>query len=150
MRRRQMLIPIAVFAADRISKLLSVRIPAGGSMLIPGVLGLRYTENTGMAFSMMSGKGWLLGVISLIFSAALVLLLAKKQFAPFPETGLLLMLGGAAGNMVDRFAAGSVPDMIEFLFLDFAVFNIADVCLTAGCAIVAVSLLFRRKDWEHE
>ena len=53
----------------------------------------------------------------------------------------MMMLGGAAGNMVDRFLTGFVPDMIEFLFIRFAVFNVADACLVIGCALVIIDLI---------
>ena len=55
--------------------------------------------------------------------------------------GLMMMLGGACGNLTDRLLAGSVPDMVELLFVRFAIFNAADVCLVAGCALVMADLL---------
>ncbi len=131
----------AVFAADRVSKLFAGRIPPEGTVLIPGVVGLRYAENRGIAFSMLSGRPWLLGLFSLAVIAAAFLFLRKKEIRPLPLYGLMLMLGGAAGNMADRFFTGYVPDMIELLFVRFAVFNIADACLCVGCALVIISLL---------
>ena len=76
--------------------------------------------------------------------------LRKKEIARFPLTGLALMAGGAAGNMFDRLIRGFVPDMIELRFISFPVFNIADSCLTAGCALVMISLLFRPADWQTQ
>lgn len=137
----------AVLAADRITKLLAPGIPPEGVSLIPGVLGLRYAENRGIAFSLLSGHPRLLGVLSLGLITGAGLWLRKKKIAPFPGAGLALMAGGAAGNMIDRLVSGYVPDMIETLFMRFPVFNIADSCLTAGCAMVIISLLFRPKDW---
>ena len=137
-----------VIAADRITKELAPGIPEGGVTLIPGVLGLRYAENRGIAFSLLSGAPRLLGVLSLILIAAGFLWLRKKELKPFPLFALALMAGGAAGNMIDRLFRGYVPDMIEALFVNFPVFNIADACLTVGCVLVIVSLLFRRGDWE--
>ena len=138
----------AVIAADRITKELAPGIPEGGVTLIPGVLGLRYAENRGIAFSLLSGAPRLLGVLSLILIAAGFLWLRKKELKPFPLFALALMAGGAAGNMIDRLFRGYVPDMIEALFVNFPVFNIADACLTVGCVLVIVSLLFRQGDWE--
>ncbi|MBR0513447.1 MAG: signal peptidase II [Clostridia bacterium] len=135
------LIAAGVLAADRVTKALSDRIPPEGIPLIPGVIGLRYTRNTGAAFSMLSGHPWLLGVLSLAVIAAAFLVLRKKKLPPLMMTGLMMMLGGAASNMIDRFATGYVPDMIEFLFVDFAIFNVADTFLCIGCALTAVSLL---------
>lgn len=138
----------AVLAADRITKELAPGIPEGGVTLIPGVLGLRYAENRGIAFSLLSGAPRLLGVLSLALIAAGFLWLRKKELKPFPLFALALMAGGAAGNMIDRLVRGYVPDMIEALFVRFPVFNIADAALTAGCVLVMASLLFRPGDWE--
>ena len=138
----------AVLVADRITKELAPGIPEGGVALIPGVLGLRYAENRGIAFSLLSGAPRLLGVLSLALIAAGFLWLRKKELKPFPLFALALMAGGAAGNMIDRLVRGYVPDMIEALFVRFPVFNIADAALTAGCVLVMASLLFRPGDWE--
>ena len=139
---------VAVIAADRITKELASGIPEGGVTLIPGVLGLRYAENRGIAFSLLSGVPRLLGVLSLILIAAGFLWLRKKELKPFPLFALALMAGGAAGNMIDRLLCGYVPDMIEALFVNFPIFNIADSCLVIGCVMMVISLLCRPKDWE--
>lgn len=139
----------AVVAADRVTKILAPGLPADGVTLIPGIIGLRYAENKGMAFSMLAGKPFLLGILSLAVIVAAFLILRKKKLAPFPATALMLMLGGAVGNMLDRFFTGFVPDMIEFLFVRFAIFNVADMALTIGCGLMILSLLFRKKDWEN-
>ena len=139
-------IAVLVFILDRIAKVLAVRIPEGGQVLIPGVLGLRYAENRGIAFSMLSGAPWVLGLLSLAIIAAAFLFLRKKTLHPLSLAGLMMMLGGAAGNMLDRFIHGYVPDMIEFLFVNFAIFNVGDACLCVGCALVIIRLLFIRDE----
>ena len=142
MKKKAMwLIAAAVFAADRVTKILAVGIPPEGIPLIPGVVRLCYAENTGAAFSMLSGHPWLLGVLSLLIIAGAFLFLRKKNIPALAMTGLMMMLGGAAGNMADRFATGFVPDMIEVLFVRFAIFNVADSFLCIGCALTALSLL---------
>ena len=140
-RFRPWAIALAVLAADRITKILAPGIRPEGQVLIPGVVGLRYAENKGIAFSMLSGIPWLPGVLSLAAVIAGFLVLRKKQIHPLAMAGLMMMLGGAVGNMIDRFALGYVPDMIEFLFMRFAIFNVADACLCVGCALVAIRLL---------
>ena len=134
----------AVFIADRVTKILAPGIPENGVVLIPGVIGLRYAENRGIAFSLLSGAPWALGVVSLLIIAAVFFCLRGKKLQPLALTGLMMMLGGAAGNMVDRFVHGFVPDMIEVLFVNFAIFNVADTFLCIGCGLVIISLL--RKD----
>ena len=147
-RLRFWLTVIGVLIVDRITKELAGGIPAEGIELIPGVIGLRYAENAGAAFSILSGAPRLLGILGLGVIIGGYVWLRKKEIAPFPMTGLALMAGGAAGNMIDRLVRGFVPDMIETLFVNFPVFNIADSCLTVGCILVMVSLLFRRDDWK--
>ena len=139
---------IVILVIDRITKELAAAIPAEGIPLIPGILGLRYAENRGIAFSMLSGHPRILGILSLALIAGGYIWLRKKELAAFPLTGLALMAGGAAGNMLDRLIRGYVPDMIETLFVNFPVFNIADSCLTVGCALMMVSLLCRPQDWK--
>ena len=133
-----------VFIADRTTKMLAPGIPKNGQVLIPEVIGLRYAENRGIAFSLLSGAPWVLGVVSLLIMAAAFLFLRGKQLRPLALTGLMMMFGGAVGNMVDRFVHGFVPDMIEVLFMEFAIFNVADTFLCIGCGLVIISLL--RKD----
>lgn len=142
-------IAAGVFALDRVTKILAPGIPEGGCVLIPGVVGLRYAENRGIAFSLLSGRPWLLGLLSLVIIVAAFFLLRGKNLPGMTLCGLMMMLGGAAGNMVDRFFLGYVPDMIEFLFVDFAIFNAADAFLCVGCALVILRLLFG-KDPEAE
>jgi len=65
-------------------------------------------------------------------------------------TGLSLMAGGALGNMIDRVAFGYVVDMFELLFMDFYIFNVADVGVVAGAVLCGASLLFRPQDWSKK
>lgn len=118
--------------------------------LIPGVIGLRYAENTGMAFSLLSGQPWLLGVLSAVLITAGWLVLRRYRLGRLSRVAAMLMLGGAVGNMIDRFFTGYVVDMIEVLAFRFAIFNVADACLTVGCCLMAVSLLFKPDEWSEK
>ena len=142
------LIAAGVFGLDRLTKALARGIPEGGQTLIPGVIGLRYAENRGVAFSMLSGVPWLPGILSAVIIAGAFLVLRKRKLHPLALTGLMMMLGGAAGNMADRFIQGYVTDMIEVLFVRFAIFNVADVFLCTGCGLVILRLLLRKDDAE--
>ena len=101
-----------------------------------------------MAFSLLSGRPWLLGVLSALVLVAGALVLRQFRLDRLTRTGCMLILGGALGNMIDRFFTGYVVDMVELLFVDFAVFNVADVALTAGCVLLGFSLLFRPEAWK--
>jgi signal peptidase II len=143
------IVVVVVLILDRIAKELAGGIPAEGIVLVPGVIGLRYAENVGVAFSLLSGYPRVLGVLSLALIVGGYIWLRKKELAMFPLVGLALMAGGAAGNMFDRLIRGFVPDMIETLFMNFPVFNIADSCLVIGCILMMISLLCRPKDWAN-
>lgn len=111
--------------------------------LIPGVVGLTYVRNTGMAFSALSGWTGLLAVGSLAVSVLLIVAMWMDYFhGTVPTVLLALVLGGAVGNLIDRAALGYVTDMIEVLFFSFPVFNVADSCICVGVALLAVWVLF--------
>ena len=143
--KKRIWIALVVFLLDRASKLLWPRIPPAGLTLIPGVVGLRPVKNTGMAFSLFSGHPWILAAGSLIILAGGILFFRGKEVSPLTGAGLMMMLGGAAGNLVDRFAMGYVPDMIELQFVRFAIFNLADAFLVIGCGLVILSLFRAEK-----
>ncbi len=117
--------------------------------LIDRVIGLRYTQNTGMAFSFLSDHIILLILLSVVLIAAGYAVLHRYALGTVSRTAAMLMLGGAAGNLLDRLFLGYVTDMIELLFCSFAIFNVADICLTVGCGLMIFSLLFRPQEWRE-
>ncbi|MGN1020966.1 MAG: signal peptidase II [Aristaeellaceae bacterium] len=148
MIRRYGWIALLVLAADQAVKYLACRLQAA-FVLIPGVLAFTYAENTGMAFSLLSGQSWLLGLVSAAVIVLGLIILRRWQPGPLPSVAAMLMLGGAAGNMIDRLLHGYVVDMFEVLLFRFAIFNVADAALTVGCVLMAASLLFNPKDWSN-
>ena len=144
--RKYSWIAICVVIADQLVKWLCLDL-MGSVTLIPGVLALRYAENTGMAFSMFSGRAWALGVVSAACILLGWILLRRYRLGPVSGIAAMLMLGGAAGNMIDRFCRGYVVDMFEALFVDFAIFNVADAALTVGAVLMAASLLLCPEEW---
>jgi len=132
-------------ALDQFVKYMVLRnIPAGEHvLLIPGVLELTHVENTGAAFSLLSGYTWALALVSLVMSAVLAAALWKGFFRhPLGKAILSVLLAGAVGNLIDRCARGYVVDMFNVLFMNFAVFNVADVCVVTGGLAAAVYYLF--------
>ena len=146
---KMILLAVSVLVLDRLTKIWAEGIRAPFS-LIPGIVGLTYTENTGMAFSMLSGNSMLLGFISLGLIVLGFLVFRRYRLDGLTRVALMLMLGGAAGNLIDRLFVGYVVDMIALEFVDFAIFNVADAALTTGCALLALSLLFRPGAWEKK
>ena len=116
--------------------------PVGVMAVLPGIVELRYILNDGMAFSMLAGKQEILiGVTSLMLIGVLVWLLRGKM-PPLERVAWTLVLGGGIGNLIDRVLNGVVVDYINVLFMNFAVFNFADICVTVGMAIVCIFLIY--------
>ena len=135
----------AIVGLDQLTKYLTVRgIPMGEQVpLIPGVIHLTYVRNTGAAFSLFSGMRWLFLLLVVVVFAATVLLIRRGVVTRTAELWSLAAIGGGAlGNAIDRLLYGSVIDMIEPEFIDFAVFNVADSFITCGAVVLVIFLLF--------
>jgi signal peptidase II len=136
---RAALVAIAVIVADQVTKAI-VRADIGPFeqiQVLPGVK-LVHTENTGVAFSVLSGGGPLVVIVALLALAALLAFFVthmRRRLVWLP-TGLLL--GGAAGNLIDRVRAGGVTDFIKLPH--WPAFNIADIAVTVGVIVLVVVL----------
>lgn len=149
------LLAAALVALDQLVKfLVRSNIGLGESVpFLPHVLQFTYVQNTGAAFSLLEEHTWVLTLISLGASILLAVLLFKKVFPhPFAMTCLSVVLAGAVGNLIDRAFLGYVTDMFQTLFINFAVFNVADICVVCGgIAFCAYYLLFHGKeDKDHD
>ena len=135
----------ALVALDQLVKFLVLTNISPGEHVpfIPHVLELTYVENTGAAFSMFSDHTWVLALVSLVMSVGLAAAIWKGFFKhPLGKVILTLLLAGAVGNLIDRVARGFVVDMFNVLFMTFAVFNVADICVVVGGIAAAVYYLF--------
>lgn len=118
-------------------------IPLGQSIpFLPYLMDLTYTQNTGAAFSSFSGLTWLLTLVSLGASVSIAVLLWRGFFpGAWGKLSLSLILAGAVGNLIDRALLGFVTDMFETTFINFAVFNVADICVVVGGVLMAIYVL---------
>ncbi len=134
----------AILGLDQFVKHLSVVYlrPIGTYPLIPGVFQLTYRENTGVAFSLFSGRVLLLSVITLIILFILLVFLLRGHVAhPVARCAVVFVLAGGAGNLVDRLFRGAVVDLFDFCWINFPVFNVADIFVTCGCVLFLVVFL---------
>jgi len=125
----------------------------GENVIIPGILSLIYRENTGAAFSMLADKRWLLAGVAVVAAIILVFILLRYTEGFWGTLGLAAVLGGTVGNLIDRVFHGYVVDMFRFLFMDFAIFNIADIFITLGFATFCIHFIvtsFRSTNKEKE
>lgn len=110
---------------------------------IPGLVQFRYAENTGMAFSMLSGARWVFILVTVI-ACVLVLyyLFSDRCKSLWLYWSLGVIVSGGIGNLIDRIKFGYVVDFIEPTFVDFAVFNIADCAVTCGAVSLIAYLVY--------
>lgn len=130
---------------DQILKKLAVEHLMGKEdiVLIRNFIGLSYAENTGAAFSAFSDSTMLLSVVTLVLLlGGIVFLLLGKIEGKLLNICAVLILAGGAGNLIDRFAQGYVVDYIKTLFIDFPVFNFADILIVVGVFVVCGYLIY--------
>ncbi len=100
---------------------------------IPGIVQLTRVHNFGAAWSSFSGMRWLLIAVTVALMAVLVYLWAKKIVRhPLGKLSLALILAGGIGNLIDRVLNGYVVDTFDLVFMNYPVFNVADICVVAG------------------
>ena len=135
-------------AAALIDRLTKAAVQASGrrGALIPGIVNLRPVENRGVAFSMLWGKPLLLGLFTAALIAGVTVWLIARPDAPkLARAGLWMIVGGGLGNLYDRLFSGGVTDFIDLAFVRFAVFNVADVFICVGAAMVVISAWMKEK-----
>jgi signal peptidase II len=150
------LLAVVVLAADQVSKhAVETLTPAGSSrVLIPGLLNFVHTSNPGVAFGLLadSNTPWRAPLL-IVFSVSVIglitwLLVSGRAGGLLGRCGMTLILGGAAGNVLDRILQRSVTDFIDFHLGDYHwyTFNVADSAIVLGAALVILELL---RDWRH-
>lgn len=136
---------------------VNITLSTGEAALIPGVVKLVNIHNSGAAFGLLGDAAyarWLFLGIAALFIIVIVVVLAKHLFkSRFANWCAVMALAGAVGNCIDRALYGYVVDMFKVEFMDFAVFNVADVFLVVACLAFIIYLivdLFRGKDDDGE
>ncbi len=142
---------------DRVTKIAAADALKGGEpkKFLFGLFQLRYAENTGAAFSSFSDNTLLLTVFTvLVLLLCLFVLLTRRSKSRFISACLILIIAGGTGNVIDRIASGFVVDFIEPLFMNFAVFNVADIFVTVGASLLIIyeirELIIEKKQKKSE
>ena len=142
--RRRTIIALVLLVADQVVKyLVRTGIDLGQSIpFIPHLLDLTFVRNTGAAFSMLEEHTWILILISAVVVVVVAVLTARKVFQGWLGlTAAMLVMCGGIGNLIDRVLNGEVVDYINPLFIDFAVFNFADILVCVGVALWVLVIL---------
>lgn len=113
---------------------------------IDNILNIRYIHNEGAAFNLFSGKTLFLIVITVIFVLLMLYILFKNTTDKNVALFIVLILSGGIGNLYDRINFSYVRDFLEFDFISFPIFNIADIYITVAVILIILSILFEKKD----
>lgn len=136
---------VLITVLDQLTKLMAVRglVEIVTIPLIENVFHLTYCENKGAGFCVFSNYTWLLSIVTiLIVAAAVLFVIIKRPKNKLLVTALTFMMGGAVGNLIDRIKLGYVVDFLDFRWINFPIFNVADCFITIGAIILAVYLIF--------
>ncbi len=138
------IIVLACIAADQLSKAyVESRMNFNRFTVLPKILDIAHVRNMGAAFGMLKGKTGLLSALTLfmILGLAVYVFVNRKSMSRLEIISLALICGGGAGNLISRMRFGYVTDFIDIHILP--VFNLADICITCGCAVLIAAVLIK-------
>ena len=141
------LVAAAVAALDQASKAAAraALVPGEPVTLIPGVMDLSLVYNKGAAFSLGEGAGPVFVLVALAITCLGLWVAGRRTEVPLPIALVLgAVAGGGIGNAIDRVTLGAVTDFFKTTFVDFAIFNVADIFVT--CGVLLALVLFWRWD----
>ena len=141
-----------LIAMDQVTKSWAVNtlMEKGSMPFINGLLGFRYAENTGAAFSILRDKQLLLILMTSVIIMGLIGFMVKAirmDEHVVVKLSYMLIVSGAIGNLIDRVRLNFVIDFMEFKFIQFPIFNIADVCVVTGVSLLIIATLFLKYDF---
>lgn len=133
---------------------INITLSTGEHALIPGVIKLVNIHNKGAAFGLLDNVPWARWVflgLAAVFLIVIIVVLARRVFkSKFANWCLVLAIAGTIGNCIDRLLYGYVVDMFKVEFVNFAVFNIADVILVVSCLLFIIYLFVGDRDEDEE
>jgi signal peptidase II len=141
-----LVVALAVFGVDQgIKRLVEGAMRLGESIpAIPGILSFTYIENDGGAFGVLGGSQAVLLIGSAVAVAVVLWMLLSGEPSKLSSAGCGLVLGGAAGNLLDRLSAGEVTDYLDLQFWPlqaWPIFNAADIAITTGVGLLLLSAI---------
>lgn len=146
-----LLLSVLLIIPDQLTKAMAVKYLYSGReiKIIDKVLYFLYLENRGAAFGVFKGKQIFFYIITLVVIYIILKCVAnlphKKRYIPL-YLAYLLVFSGGIGNFIDRIKNQYVVDFIYFKPIDFPVFNVADIYVSVGFAIIIIFTLFYYKD----
>jgi signal peptidase II len=150
-RRIEIWLPMLVVVLDQVTKaIVRAKLPVYASTtVIPGFMDFTHVPNSGIAYGFLQTVDFPFktAILAMVAAAAMISVgiyaasLARHQFVA--RIGLSLIIGGAAGNLIDRVVVGSVVDFVDVYWRTwhFWVFNVADSAISVGVAVMILDML---------
>lgn len=140
---------IALIVIDQVTKLLTINylLPVNSVEIIKNILSFTYVENRGAAFGIMQNSRIFFLIFTVILIGAIIIYTIKTK----PQNRLYLIstsliIAGGMGNFIDRLFRGYVVDMIEVTFIEYPVFNFADICVVIGAILFCIYMFFDKSE----
>lgn len=135
---------LLTFLIDRISKIFvcNITMPEKNFIFDLGIISITRVYNTGAAFGILQGMTSFLLIFSLLVIIFLIIYMLKnhEKLNTLQTLAIAMILGGTAGNFFDRLFYGYVVDFIKLNFIDFPVFNMADLFINIGVILIFTAL----------
>ena len=134
---RDQIVKMAIVKNLRLSEQKSV---------INGILSLTHLRNNGAAWSILEGQQWFFVLTTVIVLAVAIWFWLKNLSKNWYAIGLTLIISGALGNFIDRVRQGYVVDMFQLDFINFPIFNVADILLSIGFVVLFIGILIEKDE----
>ena len=144
---------VVLLAVDQITKLIVLKTltNVGTMPVLQNVFHLTYCENRGAAFGILQNQTWIFIIITVAVLVAVIYFMVRMR----PKNlwlnfSLILLIGGALGNFVDRIFRGFVIDFLDFRIINFPIFNVADCFVVVGAILLGCYIIFSEQKKEKE
>ena len=114
--------------------------------VIKGVLSLTHLRNNGAAWSILEGQQWFFVLTTVLVLTVAIWFWLKNLSKNWYAIGLTLIISGALGNFIDRVRQGYVVDMFQLDFINFPIFNVADILLSIGFVVLFIGILIEKDE----
>ena len=114
--------------------------------VINGILSMTHLRNNGAAWSILEGQQWFFVLTTVIVLAVAIWFWLKNLSKNWYAIGLTLIISGALGNFIDRVRQGYVVDMFQLDFINFPIFNVADILLSIGFVVLFIGILIEKDE----
>lgn len=142
-----------LLAVDQITKLIVLKtLTSVGTMpVLQNIFHLTYCENRGAAFGILQNQTWIFIIITVAVLVAVIYFMVRTR----PKNiwlnfSLILLIGGALGNFVDRIFRGFVIDFLDFRIINFPIFNVADCFVVVGAILLGIYIIFSEQKKEKK